>query len=42
MILSDILSRQMTDNSSPHEIIPISSDIQAILKDKYYNVRSDT
>ena len=40
MILSDILSRHMTDNSNPHEIIPISFDMQAILKDRYYNVGS--
>ena len=41
MILSDFLSRQMTDNSNPQEIIPISFDMQVILKDRYYNVRSD-
>ena len=35
------LSRQITDNSNPHEIIPISFDMQAILKGKYYNVGSD-
>ena len=38
MILSDFLSRQRTDDSDPHEIIPISFDIQAILRDKYYNI----
>ena len=37
MIPSDFLSRQMTDNSNPHEIIPISFDMQAILKDRYQN-----
>ena len=42
MILSDLLSRQMTDNSNPHEVIPISFDMQAILKDRYYNVGSDS
>ena len=41
MILSDFLSRQRTDNSNPHEIVPISFDIQAILKDRYYNIGSD-
>ena len=41
MILSAFLSRQMTDNSNPHEIIPISFDMQAILKDRYYNIGSD-
>ena len=38
MILSDFLSRQRTDDSNPHEIIPISFDMQAILRNRYYNV----
>ena len=38
LILSDFLSGQRTDNSNPHEIIPISFDMQAILRDRYYNV----
>ena len=37
-ILSDFLSRQRIDRSNPHEIIPISFYMKAILKDKYYNV----
>ena len=37
MILSDFLSRQRTDNSNPHEITPISFDMQAILRDRHYN-----
>ena len=37
MILSDLLSRQRVDRSNPHEIIPISFDMKAILNDKYYN-----
>ena len=41
MILGDFLSRQMTDNSNTHEIIPISFDMQALLKDRYYNIGSD-
>ena len=41
MIMSDFLSRQITNNSNPHEIIPISFDMQAILKDRYYNKGSD-
>ena len=28
----------MTDKSNPHEIIPISFDMKAILKDRHYNV----
>ena len=42
MILSDFLSRQMIDSSNPHEIIPISFDLKAILKDRYYNIRNDS
>ena len=38
MILSDFLSRQRIERSNPHEIIPISFDMKAILNDKYYNV----
>ena len=38
MILSDFLSRQRTDDSNPHEIISMSFDMQAILRDRYYNV----
>ena len=38
MILSDFLSRQETDKSDPHEIIPTSFDMKAILNDRYYNV----
>ena len=38
MILSNFLSRQRIDRSNPHEIIPISFDMEAILNDKYYNV----
>ena len=30
MILSDFLSRQETDKSDPHEIIPISFDIRLV------------
>ena len=42
MILSEFLSRQMTDSSNPHEIIPISIDMKVILKDRYYNIRNDS
>ena len=42
MILSDFLSRQRIDRSNPHEIIPISFDMKATLKDKYYNVGKET
>ena len=35
---SDFLSRQRTDDSNPREIISISFDMQAILRDRNYNV----
>ena len=41
MILSNFLSRQMIHKSNPHEIIPISFDIKAILKDMYYNIGNE-
>ena len=41
MILNTFLSRQITDNSNPCEIVPISFDMQAILKDRHYNIGSD-
>ena len=38
MILSDFLSRQEYDNSNPHEIIPISFNMQNVLQSRYYNI----
>ena len=38
MILSDFLSRQKHDNSNPHEIIPISFNMQSIGQTRYYNL----
>ena len=38
IILSNFLSRQTTADSNPHKIIPISFEIKAILRDRYYNV----
>ena len=38
MILSYFMSRQRTDDSNPHEIMPISFDMQAILRDRYYYI----
>ena len=38
IILSDFLSRQIHDNSNPHEIIPISFNMHNILHDRYYNI----
>ena len=42
MILSDFLSRQIGDNSNPHEIIPISFNIQDMLQDNYHQLTMDT
>ena len=42
MILSDFLSRQIKDDSNPHEIIPISFNIKEILKENYQNMVRDT
>ena len=42
MILSDFLSRQIEDDSNPHEIIPISFNIREVLQENYHNIISDT
>ena len=42
MILSGFLSRQIEDDSDPHEIIPISYNIKEILKENYQNMVKDT
>ena len=36
MILSEFLSRQKHDDSNPHEIIPISFNMQNVLLSRYY------
>ena len=41
MILRDFLSRQIEDDSDPHEIIPISFNIKEILQENYHNIISD-
>ena len=38
MVLSNFLSRQKTDNSNPHEIIPISFSLRNVLHDSYYRL----
>ena len=38
MILSEFLSRQKHDNSHPHEIIPISFNMQNILQTRYHSI----
>ena len=41
MVLSDFLSRQLGDDSDPHEIIPISFNIKEIVKENYQNMVKD-
>ena len=36
MVLSDFLSRQKTDDSNPHQIIPISFSLRKVLHKSYY------
>ena len=38
MILSDFLYRQKHDNINPHEITPISFNIQKVLQTRCYNI----
>ena len=40
MVLSDFLSRQKSDNSNPHEIIPISFSLRGLLCKSYYTLGS--
>ena len=40
IILSDFLSRQKTDDSNPHEIIPISFTLKSLVHDQFYQFHS--
>ena len=40
MVLSDFLSRQKSDDSNPHEIIPVSFSIRNVLHESYYRLGS--
>ena len=42
MMLNDFLSRQLWDDSDPHQITPISFNIKEILKENYQNMVKDT
>ena len=42
MILSNFLSRQIKDDSNPHEIILISFNMKEIMQENYHNIVSDT
>ena len=40
MVLSDFLSRQDNNDSNPHEIIAISTNMYQVLHEKYYNTEN--
>ena len=42
MVLSGFLSRQKTDDSNPHESIPISFNMKEVLQENYYNLGNMT
>ena len=42
MVLSDFLSRQKTDDSNPHELIPISFTLRNQIDDHFYQINSRT
>ena len=42
MVLSDFLSRQKTDNSNPHKIIPISFTLKSLSCEHFYQIDSMT
>ena len=42
MVLSEFLSRQKSDNSNPHEIIPLSFSLRKVLHESYYKLRNLT
>ena len=42
MVLSDFLSRQKTDNSNPHEIIPISFTLKSLSHEHFYQFNNMT
>ena len=42
MVLSDFLSRQKTNNSNPHEIIPISFTLKRLSCEHFYQIDSTT
>ena len=40
MLLSGFLSRQINNDSNPHEIIPISFNMHKVLHKNYYNMKN--
>ena len=41
MVLSDFLSRQKTDDSNPHELIPISFMLKSQVENNFYKIDND-
>ena len=41
MVLSDFLSRQETDDSNPHELIPISFSLRDQVSDYFYRIDNE-
>ena len=41
MVLSDFLSRQQTDDSNPHELIPISFSLRDQISDYFYHIDNE-
>ena len=41
MVLSDFLSRQQTDDSNPHELIPISFSLKSQVSDHFYHIDNE-
>ena len=42
MVLSDFLSRQKTDDSNPHELIPISFSLKDQVSDYFYRIDNES
>ena len=42
MILSDFLSRQKTDDSNPHKIIPVSFTLRSLSHEHFYQFNNMT
>ena len=41
MVLSNFLSRQKTDDSNPHELIPISFSLRDQVSDYFYQIDNE-
>ena len=42
MVLSDFLSRQKTDDSNHHKIIPISFTLKSLVRNQFYQINNET